>query len=294
MAIVNQEIITLSELEQLNTQLENPLLEQLTRELPRLPRRQQLQGTLRVLIEKKLQLQAAHKRGVTVGQEELQQAIEEIKNKEGIADDTALQKLLSKEKLTLSDYTQEIKDQLTILKLINREIRSGVVIQEEEINNYYRTHPEQFMLPERIRLAQILLSIPKGAEDHEIRDLEQKARQIHTNLLHGDDFSSTARSTSDGPEADQGGDLGFFKKGELLKEIDRAVFSLQMGQISEVVRSPLGFHIFKVLEKKDGDAIPYGKVKDQVEERLFFERTDMAYKLWLKRLRDQAYVEVRM
>lgn len=293
-AIVNQEIITLSELEQINIQLQNPLFEQLSIEPSRVPKKQQLHETLRLLIEKKLQLQAAHKRGITVGREELQQALLEVRNRQGITDDIALQRLLSQGNLTISDYTQEIKDQLTILKLINREIRSGVVLQEDEINAYYNAHPEQFILPERIHLAQILLSLPQDAKDYEIRDFKEKARKIHAQLLDGGDFSFMAKSYSDGSEANQGGDLGYFKRGELLEDIDRAVFSLQEGQISDVIRSPLGFHVFKVLEKKSVEPIPYGEVKYQLEERLFLERSDMAYKTWIKRLRDQAYVEVRM
>lgn len=293
-AIVNQEVITLSELELANAQFENPLFKELSVEPSNLPKAPQLQETLRILIEKKLQLQAARKRGIIVGQEELQQVLGEIKTKQGITNDATLQRLLAKENLTLSDYTQELKDQLTILKLINREIRSSVVLQEEEVNTYYRAHPEQFRLPERIHLAQVLLSLPKNPEDHEIQNLEEQAKKIRDELLNGADFGSIAKKYSNGSEANQGGDLGYFKKGELIEEIDRTVFSLQVGEISPVVRSPLGLHIFKLLEKKTTEIVPYEKVKDQVEERLLSERTDMAYRLWLRRLRDQAYVEVKM
>jgi len=293
-AIVNQEVITLSELELANTQYKNPLLRELTLEPSGLPETPKLNRTLRILIEKKLQLQAAHKRGIAVGQEELQQVLEEIKHKQGITNDAALQQLLAKENLTLSDYTREIKDQLIILKLINREIRSSVVLHEEEINAYYRTHPEQFRLPERIRLAQVLISVPKDAKEQEIQDLAEHTRKIRNQLLQGADFDEIARKYSDGPEADQGGDLGYFKKGELMKEIDKGTFSLQVGEISDVVRTPLGFHIIKLMEKKTAEIISYEEVKSQVEELLFLEKTDMAYRLWLKRLRDQAYVELKM
>jgi peptidyl-prolyl cis-trans isomerase SurA len=293
-AIVNQEVITLSELELANTQFENPLFRELTFEFPELPETPKLHDTLRILIEKKLQLQAAHKRGVTVRQEELQRILEEIKHKQGITNDAALQQLLDKENLTLSDYTQAIKDQLMILKLINQEIHSSVVLHEQEINAYYRAHPEQFRHPERIRLAQILISVPNNAKEQEVQDLEEHARKIRNQLLEDADFTSTARMYSDGPEANQGGDLGYFKKGELMKEIDKLAFSLQVGEISDVIRTPLGFHIFKLLEDKAAETITYEDAKSQIEERLLLEKTDMAYRLWLKRLRDQAYVELKM
>lgn len=293
-AIVNQEVITLSELELANAHLENPLFRELSTEPSNLPKAPRLQETLRILIEKKLQLQAARKRGIIVGQEELQQVLGEIKTKQGIASDASLQRLLSKDNLTLSDYTQEIKDQLIILKLINREIRSGVVLQEGEISTYYHAHPEQFRLPERVHLAQVLLSLPNHPKDHEIQSLEEHAKKIRNELLNGAEFGPMARKYSNGAEAQQDGDLGYFKKGELMEEIDKIIFSLQVGEISPIVRTPLGFHIFKLLEKKTTEIAPYEKVKDQVAEQLFLERTDMAYRLWLRRLRDQAYVEVKM
>ncbi|MCI0527067.1 MAG: peptidylprolyl isomerase [Nitrospira sp.] len=293
-AIVNQEVITLSELKLANAQFENPLFRELSLEPSTLPKAPQLQETLRILIEKKLQLQAARKRGVIVGQEELQHVLGEIKTRQGITNDTTFQRLLAKENVTLSDYTQELKDQLTILKLINREIHSSVVLQEEEINAYYRAHPEQFRLAEQIRLAQVLLPLPKNPKGHEVQKLEEQAKKIQDELLNGADFGSIAQKYSDGSEAHQGGDLGYFRKGELMEEIERAVFSLQVSEITPVVRTPLGFHIFKLLEKKTTEIVPYEEVKNRVGERLLSERTDMAYKRWLRRLRDQAYVEVKM
>jgi peptidyl-prolyl cis-trans isomerase SurA len=293
-AIVNQEVITLSELELANAQFDNPLFKELAVETSSLPKAPQLQETLKILIEKKLQLQAARKRGIIVLEEELEQVLGEIRAKQGVTNDSALQRLLAKENLSLSDYTQEVKDQLIILKLVNREIRSSVLLQEEEISTYYRAHPEQFSLPERIHLAQVLLAIPKNPKDHEIRNLEKEANKIRDELLKGADFGSIAQKYSNGPEAGQGGDLGFFKKGELMEEIDRSVFSLQVGEISTVVRTPLGLHIFKLLGIKSAEIAPFEMVKDQVVEQLFLERTDMAYRLWLRKLRDQAYVEVKM
>jgi peptidyl-prolyl cis-trans isomerase SurA len=293
-AIVNQEIITLSELERINTNLENPLFEQLSIEPPRLSEKQQLQETLRILIEKKLQLQAARKRGITVAREELQQALNEIKIRQGIANDSTLEQILSEGNMTLSDYTQEIKDQITILKLINREIRSGIVLQKSEITAYYNAHPEYFTLPGKIRIAQLLISIPRAAQDKQIQDLLKQAQKIRSHILGGGDFGGMARKYSDGPEADQGGDIGYFEKGELMEEIEPVVFSLNEGDVSNVVRSPLGFHIFKLLERKSGGTLPYQEVRSQVQELLLLERTEMAYKLWIKRLRDQAYVEVKM
>lgn len=293
-AVVNQEIITLSELEQVNAKLGNPLFGQLALGSSRLSDRQPLHETLRLLIEKRLQLQAARKIGITVNQEELQQALEEIKNSQGIRDDVAFQRLLSRDNLSLSDYTQELKDQLMIFKLITREIHSGVVLHEGEISTYYNSHPEHFRRPERVRLAQILLTISPQAAEAEIHRVEQQARQIHTRLLSGEDFGTVAADFSGLSDAQQGIDLGYFKKGELLEIIDKEVFSLKAGDITDVIRTDRGFHIFKILEKETAQTIPYEEVKEQVKEMIFSERSDMAYRQWLKRLRDQAYVEIRM
>jgi peptidyl-prolyl cis-trans isomerase SurA len=113
-------------------------------------------------------------------------------------------------------------------------------------------------------------------------------------IINGADFEDLSKTHSDSPEASFGGDLGYFKKGRLLKEIDQEVFSLNVGDVSNIIRTPLGFHIFKVMDKKEGEIMAYEDVKHQLEEKLFSEQSDNAYKQWLKRLRDQAYVEIKM
>ncbi len=293
-AVVNNEIITLSELRTADSQATSPLFEQLGIANATPGEKKRLQGTLRFLIERKLQLQAASRRGITVGEDELQQALEEIKIRNGIASDNALQRLLAEEDLTLQDYLKEIKEQILILKLVNREIRSNVVLQEHELSTYYRRHAEEFQGPEQVSIGQILLTVPANATPAMIEEIRRRAMELHAELSSGASFQELARAHSQGPDAADGGRLGWFKEGELMEVVDQAVFSLQVGEITMPVRTPIGFHIFKLFDRTGKGPLPFEAVRNRVEERLFLEKVEWAYRSWLKRLRDQAYVEVRM
>lgn len=293
-AVVNQEVITLSELETSLRQLENPLFQQLYLDASAPPPDQQPQEALRRLIEKKLLLQAARRRGIIVDQGEVEQALKEIKQRQGIPSDAALDRILSQNETSLSQYTQEVRDHLMILKLIEREVRFNIVIRDEDIFTFYQSRQEQFMLPQRFQIAQILLALPADAGPQQAEQIRQKAEEVRSRILEGEDFDQLAQKLSDGPQAQQAGNLGYFSAGDLREEIERAVSGLQPGQVSDVVRTPKGFHIFKLLDRKNPQSIPLDQLKPQVQQQLFLERSQTAYQEWLKGLRDQAYVEVRM
>jgi len=295
-AIVNGEVITFSELKEAMTRMQlglpdlgtavNTKAESLRSPVPHPPEREALNR----LIERKLQLQLAQRRGITVESEEVEEALEEIKKRNGISTDEALEKALLADRSNLDQYKSDLREQLLILKLANREVKSGILLNEEELREYYQNYLDRYSLPDEIHLRQILLRIPQP----ELKEVVwQKAQEMVAQLRAGTDFKSLARQESSGPEAKEEGDLGFVKKGQVLPLVEQAISGLAPSEVSDPVITSAGVHIFYVEEVKTGQIRPFEEVKQQIRESLFQERSAKSYSEWLQNLRDAAQVEIR-
>jgi peptidyl-prolyl cis-trans isomerase SurA len=254
---------------------------------------QSLVQQLRRLIDRRLQQQAAEQHGIAVTDEELHQALEDIKTRNRFASDDDLAKALAAEGLTVDHYRQQLRAELVVAKLVNREVRSTVVISPEEVQHYYEQHPDEFSLPERVKLRQILVAAPAAnAEEHASK--RAKAQTVLEQLRSGAEFDQMARRFSDGPEAKEGGVLGWFAPGSLMPQLDRAAFTLQNGQITEVIESPLGWHILKLEEREGHRQQAFEPVKEAVHGRLMEQRIQQRYEEWFLELRRNAYVDIRL
>lgn len=277
-AVVNNEVITLSELKAQTQDEERHLREQYRgEELER--RRRQIEYTaLTRMIERKLQMQRAKDKGVDVTEEELKTALQ------------ALQR--QGRKLDTSDPNDKnsVKEQLILLKVVDREVRSGVMVSEAELQRYYEQHISRFMLPEEYRISQILIR-PHASE----RRAEGRARaaEIFTALQQGADFAELALRRSDGSEASRGGSLGFVRQGELLAPIERAIVTLEVGRFSEPVETPEGFHIIRLDEKKPPQFRPFAEVKVEIQNLVYRQKSEDVYQLWIADLKNKAYIEVK-
>ena len=150
-------------------------------------------------------------------------------------------------------------------------------VKEEEERTYRREHKGMYAPEKRVHVAQIV-----------VRERE-KADAILKRLMRGEDFAKVAREESIGPEARTGGDLGFVSQGFMPEEIDAAIFSQRPGEIGPVIRSPFGYHIFKIIEKgKNGRDV----IKGQVLTDLRKQKEDQEYALWLGALRSKAVIEI--
>ena len=189
------------------------------------------------------------------------------------------------------DVLHRLQDQLAIVKLVNREVRSKILISSADIDTYYREHPDQFTQPPRVRISQILLKTPEGSADLAARHTQ--AETLRAALEGGAEFGELARANSNGTEAAKGGDLGYFHRGDLLPALDREIEALAEGQISPVIQTPLGFHIIKISEKQVGRLKPLEDVKTDIEELVYREQADAFYRRWLRQLRHRAHIDIK-
>lgn len=230
------------------------------------------------MIERRLQLQEAKARGVDVNDQEVRQAVKQL--------------IQQGEKIDEKDpaSSKGVREQLTLLKVVDREVRSGVMVADPEMKRYYQEHRERFALPEEYTLSQILIK-PRASDD--TADAKEKAREVMALLKQGESFEDLTLRFSDGPNASRGGRLGLVRQGELLPVIERGVANLVPGGISEVIESSEGFHIVRLEDKKPKQFRPYDEVKQEIQALVFQQKSEDMFQAWLADLKNKAYIEIK-
>jgi peptidyl-prolyl cis-trans isomerase SurA len=301
-AVVNRDVITLSDVQE--AVLQQAVAVAASRGVPR-PQAgdpvfasaalttRALSQQLHHLVDRRLQEQDAEQLGITVTDAELHQALEDIKTRNRFTSDEVLATALATEGLTLEQYRRQLRSELLVAKLVNREVRSTVVVSPEEVRAYYDQHPEEFALPERIRLRQIFFAAPAGNEE-EHANARASAQAVLDELNNGADFAQMARRYSNGPEAKEGGELGWFTPGSLMPQMDRIAFTLKDGQISGLIDTPQGWHILKMEAREGHHQETFEQAREKVHGRLMEQRTQQRYEEWFLELRRNAYVDIRL
>ncbi|MDF2458726.1 MAG: putative Peptidylprolyl isomerase [Nitrospira sp.] len=277
-AIVNSDLIMLSEVRR-ELAPERERLEKHYRG-EELSRRLQMAEAmaLTTMIERRLQLQEAKARSVEVGDQEVKQAVKQL--------------VQQGEKIDEQDpvSTNSVRDQLTLLKVVDREVRSGVMVADPEMKRYYQEHRDRFALPEEYTLSQILIK-PRSPDD--VADAKAKGREVTALLKQGESFEDLALRYSDGPTASRGGRLGLVRQGELLPAIERGVSTLVPGGISDVIESPEGLHIVRLDDKKPKQFRPFEEVRQEIQALVFQQKSEDMFQSWLADLKNKAYIEIK-
>ena len=171
------------------------------------------------------------------------------------------------------DQREDIKEQLKMsindflaLEYIKKEVYEKIKITEDDLKTYYKSFPDNFKTPEMVRVRHIFFLAP-GKEAR--ARTKAKAEEVLKRIRSGEDFIKLASEFSEDTSTNsKGGDLGFFPRGKMIKELEQAAFSLKPGEISDVIETPYGYHIVKVQEKKEAVLEPYDKVKDTIREKV--------------------------
>jgi parvulin-like peptidyl-prolyl isomerase len=183
-----------------------------------------------------------------------------------------------------------VREQLTLLKLVDREVRSGIMVSEVELQRYFESHMNRFALPAEYRLSQILILPRRGEEPADVR---RRAASVFEALKKRADFADLAVRVSDGAESTRGGNLGVVRQGELLPQIERAVAQLQPGQITEPIESPQGWHIIRLEEKKPPQFRPLAEVKNEIQNLVYQQKSEDVYRVWMADLKNKSHIEVK-
>ncbi|MFH1626442.1 MAG: peptidylprolyl isomerase [Pseudomonadota bacterium] len=234
-------------------------------------------SSLERLIEEKIVLLEIDRLGIKITRDELDSEISRIKRD---YPGESFTEMLISEYVSYRDWEERMRLKLLIEKLINQVIMPKVRIEDQEVERYFETHSQEFFVPEQIRASQIVVNT------------KAEAYEILKRLKAGEDFGKLAKEQSLSPDSENGGDLGFFERGHMPPEFDEVVFSLPIGKLSDIVKSPYGFHIFRVEDKRKARKMFLYEVYDQIEQRLMREKTEAEYDRWLRNIKNTAKVEV--
>ncbi len=238
-------------------------------------------GTLRrvcldQVIERKILVQEARRSGIKVSPEELNQAIFDVETDypgKGFGEKLGLKGM------TFEEWKGRLEEKLLAEKVIRNSFHSPEKIDEKEALQYYEDHRSSFQIDQKVRARQIVVA--DGEE----------AIQILKRLKKGETFEKVAKEKSLGPEKVEGGDLGYFSPGEKPAEFNQ-VFSMEVGAVSLVIKSPYGYHIFILEEKFEPRQVPFGEAKLGILQALGQKKGEENYQKWFKGLKGKAKVKI--
>jgi len=289
-AIVNDEVVTLYELDtmiQLLTGTPSAQLKNRSEEIYIKTR----QKVLDDLVDQKIVLEKIKELKIEVTTKEVDQAIERVKADNQLTQEDLLAEL-KEQGSNYESYRESIKEELERIQLINYEVKSKIILREEEIEKYYNTHRDEFTSEGRVRLALIFLKQEDPADKNEARALYQKAQDILSMIKDGKNFANLARKFSNGPGASEGGDLGVFKMSQLNPEMAEIIKDLSAGEVSKPIIRPYGIKIIKVEEKDGGGEKSLEQVRNAIQTILYRQELDKKYSAWIKELRKKAYIKI--
>ena len=233
-------------------------------------------SVLNQMIEKRLVLDQADAYHVAVSDSEVDARIRKIQGDYPV---DGFDKAAKENFVNMTAWRARLRDGLLMEKIMHEAVSKHLEPDDEELLRYFRAHAGDFSLADRIHLRQIV-----------VRNRDE-AEAIRVRVLKGELFTDLARKHSLTPDAEQGGDIGTFARGEMPPEFNQA-FGFKVGEVSPVVQSSYGYHLFWVIEKLSARIPPLEEVQAQVRERLLQERKENAYRDWIKHLREEAGVRI--
>jgi peptidyl-prolyl cis-trans isomerase SurA len=290
---VNNEVITLSELEE----TVKPLYEQVRQTSTPAEREQKLkkvrEEVLDHLVDSKLLEQEIKKRKFEVPERDVDAAIGDVLKSTNLSEND-LKKAIAREGMTYSAYRQKIREELGKMRLVSREIKSKIVIEEETLRKAYQGNLDKFTDPLEVKIQQIFFPFPQNGSQEEAAAARKEALSILEKAQKGEDFTELAKKYSRAPEVREGGVLGYFKHKEMMPELEEVGFKLKVGEISDLVNSPMGFHFLRVLERKGGEPKPFAEVQNKIRDEMIQVEAEKKYNEWMKDLKSKAYIQIKL
>lgn len=289
-AVVNSEVITLYELDNRLRAVTAKSPEELRRadEEQYIKTRRQV---LNMLVDEKLTQEKVTSLGIRIDPKEVDAAIERIKQNNSLTQEDLLA-ALRRDGVTMEAYRENVRKQIERMHLINAEVQSKIIIRDETIREYYDLHRDEFQVDEEVHLASIFIVSAGGDSPAENQALRRTSQSVVEKHRAGEDFAKLAKEYSRGPGAQEGGDMGQFKTGQLNETLRKALMGMAVGDISAPMPIPKGYQIIKLLGKKAGRARSLEEVRDAVLERLYTKELDKRYGAWIKDLREKAYIRI--
>lgn len=292
-AVVNGDVITMRELERAGgsaLQEANVLPPGPTRDRAR---GEALRSAFDLLVADRLFSQQVKKLDLQVSDAQVDAQLDAIKSQNHFGDEQ-LDEALATQGMTREIFRDRIRAQLQNFAVLQHKLQGKVKVSDQDLENYYRSHPQEFEGDDEVHLRHVFLPLPSGASAADQQKAEAAAGALLQRLKKGEDFAKVAREASRGPSAQNGGDLGWLKRGSVQKALEEPAFSLAPGQISGLVRVANGIHILQVVERRKLPARQFADVKETIRDRLVSEQADAYRTQFVAELRRDAVIETRI
>jgi len=238
------------------------------------------QQALDQLIDRMLIEQEAKKMGVTVTDAEVDGTINALKQRYNLQG-SEMSEALKQQNMTEEEFREQWKYQLLTKKVMDRKLQGKIAITDEEIRDYYTKNYGKIDDVDEVRIAQILMYDKDEAE--KVADLAKSNEEDFSNLAK--------RYSKDQSSATNGGDLGFFKKGDLMDTLSEAVEGAKVGEVVGPVESPAGYHILKVTDRKSADEGLPESTKNEIKDTLYNQKVQEMLQAWLTEVKETAYID---
>lgn len=292
-ARVNDDIITRAELARNRQQLEDEAKQKNQVVTP-----DREKDLLRDLIDQQLLIQKAKELGIT-GDTEVVKRLDQIRQDMKLNSMDELEQAAARQGMNFEDFKQGIRNGIITQQVISREVGSHISIPPDEIAKFYELNKKEFEGPEQVQIAELLIAPAKDEKGNPKEDqasldaAKAKAESALAEIKKGTKFSEAAMKYSDGPTAQQGGDLGLFKRGTLSKELEDLTFNMKPGDTSDVIRTKQGFVILKVIQHQSAGVPAIKEVEPQIQEAIYLEKLQPALRAYLTKLREESYIDIK-
>jgi peptidyl-prolyl cis-trans isomerase SurA len=309
-ARVNNQIVTRTEYIHSRDQLKQEIQQQDASNADRIFAEKQ-RDVLRDLIDQQLLLEKAKDLGIT-GDTELIKRLDEMRKQMNLESMEDLEKAAQAQGVSYEEFKQNLRNQIVTQRVIGQEVGSHLSMNKEEEQKFYNQHREELQQPEQVRLSELLIA-PKPAtpptagadstapapppSDAETAQADARSKAKAEDLLEqlhkGASFEDLAKKYSDGPTAHDGGDLSYFKRGILSKDLEDRVFAMKAGDITDVIRTKQGYVILKVTEHQQAGVPSLKEVEPRIQDALYMQKLQPALRVYLTKLREDAFIDIK-
>jgi peptidyl-prolyl cis-trans isomerase SurA len=291
-AVVNEDIITLYDVEQMmRPMIQNVRGQGLSPDRERQAIARIREDVLNNLIDSKITEQEVKRYKIAVSDEEVDNYIRQFKERRALTDEN-LKAMLTQEGMSMDDYRREVRLQLQRTRLVNREVRSKVVITQDEIKKYYDKNKQKYGGSAQYYLWNLFVKLPPGSGSSGRNAARELLARADAELKSGRAFEDLARAHANGEQGMEGADLGWFRLDELAPQLRDAVRDLRAGQHSPAVESEYGYQIVYIQRIEETAAKPLSQVESEIQDILFREYVDSRFTAWISELRKRSHIKV--
>jgi peptidyl-prolyl cis-trans isomerase SurA len=247
------------------------------------------------IIEKRLQLQQAEREKLTVEDAEMKAEVDEIQKKLGAKTDADFEAMVKAQGLSVEGVKKRLREQLLVERIKRRKVNLRISVTEEDIDQYLNANREKLETGLSFEARHILFLPTAGAGEDGWHTAKQRAEDVYTRVMGGEDFGELAREFSDDTAtAKNGGRLGILKRGELAPDIEKAILRLSPGEHSSPFRSEVGYHLFEIESKETLAGEQLLQARNQIRDILYKQKYDVRLNEWLVEIRGKAIIEMRL